>query len=79
MVNGSDYPVPAVNISRPTKVSSFIYKNNHITSDDKKALDMIYRYNPLLFDFVVKRTIKYKDKDTGNLKRIPESMFMPIK
>ncbi|MHC4322078.1 MAG: amidohydrolase family protein [Planctomycetota bacterium] len=71
IVNGSDYPLTAINKLKPTKA---LYKAGYITKEDKKALDEIYSYNPLLFDFVVKRTIK--DPDTG--KHIPESMFMPI-
>lgn len=77
MVNGSDYPIPAVNISRPTEVSSIIY-GKYITKKDMKALNMIYSYNPLLFDFVVKRTIA---KDITARKReplIPESMFIDL-
>ncbi|ODS30513.1 MAG: hypothetical protein SCARUB_04383 [Candidatus Scalindua rubra] len=71
IVNGSDYPIPALNILKPTKA---LYKVGYITKEDKIALDEIYSYNPLLFDFVVKRTIK--DPNTG--KHLPESMFMPI-
>lgn len=33
-------------------------KAGHITSDERDALSEIYDYNPLLFDYVIKRTIK---------------------
>lgn len=54
-VNGSDYPLPAIN---------FLYKTSQlqdmgfISENEKKLLNEIYSYNPLLFDFVLKRTIK---------------------
>ncbi|MFN3532232.1 MAG: amidohydrolase family protein [Candidatus Brocadia sp.] len=71
MVNGSDYPIPAANILKPTES---LYYAGAITKDEQEALDEIYSYNPLLFDFVVKRTLRHPD--TGG--RLPESMFTSI-
>ena len=54
-INGSDYPLPAIN---------FLYKTSQlegmgfISEDEQDLLNEIYSYNPLLFDFVLKRTIK---------------------
>jgi hypothetical protein len=41
-----------------------------ITSDEQKILQEIYNYNPLLFEFAVKRTIRWKDK------KFSDSIFM---
>jgi predicted TIM-barrel fold metal-dependent hydrolase len=55
LVNGSDYPLPAINIIIRT---SLLEKAGYITKTERKYLNEIYQFNPLLFDFVVKRTIK---------------------
>ena len=55
LVNGSDYPLPAVNIVIRT---SDIHKAGMITEEEKDSLNEIYHINPLLFDFVLKRTIR---------------------
>jgi predicted TIM-barrel fold metal-dependent hydrolase len=68
LLNGSDYPLPAVNIlirMRP------LVTNGYITTSEGECLKEIYQYNPLLFDFVLKRTIKLP----GSNKRLPASVF----
>ena len=69
LVNGSDYPLPAVNILIRT---SALRKHGYITADERVLLNEIYDYNPLLFDFALKRTIKFP----GTRKRLPASIFM---
>jgi len=69
LVNGSDYPLPAVNIVIRTKI---LAKQGYITTSERNLLNEIYDYNPLLFDFVLKRTIKLP----GTSKRFPAPMFM---
>ena len=72
MVNGSDYPLPAVCFLNPTME---LLRKGFISKAEQEALDEIYGYNPLLFDFVVKRTIRHpKQPDL----RFPESMFVSI-
>lgn len=69
LVNGSDYPLPAVNILiriRP------LVKNGYISSLEGECLKEIYQFNPLLFDFVLKRTMKLPGSD----RRLPASVFM---
>jgi len=69
LVNGSDYPLPAVNIlirTRPLVRSGFISKS------EGESLKEIYDYNPLLFDFVLKRTMRLP----GSSKTLPASVFM---
>ena len=55
LVNGSDYPLPAINILIRT---SEIHQAGMITEKEKDSLNEIYHINPLLFDFVLKRTIR---------------------
>ena len=69
IVNGSDYPLPAVNVLIRTKP---LVNHGYITSAEAGSLKEIYRYNPLLFDFVLKRTIKIP----GTEQRLPAAVFM---
>jgi predicted TIM-barrel fold metal-dependent hydrolase len=66
LVNGSDYPLPAVNAVVSTK--KFV-KLGMISEAERELLNEIYDHNPLLFDFVLKRTLK----DPKN----PENKFPP--
>ncbi len=69
-LNGSDYPLPAAAFLNPTATLADL---GLITAEDARALDEIYGYNPLLFDFVVKRTVRLPDG-----RRLPASMFLSI-
>jgi uncharacterized protein len=69
LVNGSDYPLPAVNLLIRTRP---LMKQRYINADEADSLKEIYDYNPLLFDFVLKRTLKLP----GTSKRFPPSIFM---
>lgn len=69
LVNGSDYPLPAINIVIQTRA---LLSSGHITSEERDALNEIYDFNPLLFDFVLKRTLRHSE--TGA--RFPPSVFM---
>jgi predicted TIM-barrel fold metal-dependent hydrolase len=69
LVNGSDYPLPAINVVIRT---SSLVKQGYINSEERACLNEIYDYNPLLFDFALKRTIKVP----GTQQRLPASIFM---
>ena len=69
LVNGSDYPLPAINVLIRTKP---LVKGGYITADERGWLNEIYDYNPLLFDFVLKRTLRLP----GTEKRLPPAVFM---
>ena len=69
LVNGSDYPLPAVNVLIRTRP---LVKQGYISADEGESLREIYDYNPLLFDFVLKRTLKRP----GASKGFPASVFM---
>ena len=55
-VNGSDYPLPAINILYRTRQ---YLKLGYITEAEKVALNEIYKYNPLLFNLVAKKILKH--------------------
>jgi len=58
LVNGSDYPLPAVNVLVSTRR---LVRHGFITPGQREALNTIYEFNPLLFDFVLKRTVSHPD------------------
>lgn len=69
LVNGSDYPLPAVNLLIRTRP---LVKQGYITNSEAESLKEIYDYNPLLFDFVLKRTLKRP----GTSRSFPASIFL---
>jgi len=69
LVNGSDYPLPAVNALIWTRS---LARNGFITAEERRSLNEIYDYNPLLFDFVLKRTMRHPE--TGQ--KLAASIFM---
>lgn len=69
LVNGSDYPLPAINIVISTRLLAY---HGFITEIERDLLNEIYRVNPLLFDFVTKRTLRHPLH--GN--RFPPRVFM---
>lgn len=56
LVNGSDYPLPAINIVIRTRE---LVREGFISAEERSYLNEIYDYNPLLFDFVLKRTLRH--------------------
>lgn len=69
LVNGSDYPLPAINVLIRT---STLVKQGYISVAERLSLNEIYDYNPLLFDFVLKRTIQLP----GSRRQLSASIFM---
>jgi len=67
-INGSDYPVPGINAAIRT---STLADAGLITDEERLYLNEIYSYNPLVFDFVVKRTLRHPETQ----RRLPLSMF----
>lgn len=70
-INGSDYPLPAINALYKT---SQLEEMGFIDENERELLNEIYSYNPLLFDFVLKRTIKSPGK--GN-KLLNDAFVLP--
>ena len=69
LVNGSDYPIPALNCVIWTRQ---LARLGLITSAERQSLNEIYDCNPLLFDYALKRTIR--DPLTG--KQLPAKIFV---
>ena len=69
LVNGSDYPLPAINILIRTKS---LARAGFITDQERAYLNEIYDYNPLLFDFVLKRTMRHPETK----QKLAPSIFM---
>ncbi|MDQ3191749.1 MAG: amidohydrolase family protein, partial [Bacteroidota bacterium] len=61
LINGSDYPLPAINSLIWTNA---LVKKGYLDKEDRKPLNEIYKYNPLLFDFVLKRNLHHPTKGT---------------
>ena len=73
LIDGSDYPLPAINIViRTGKLND----EGYISETEREQLNEIYDYNPLLFDYVLKRTIKVHNSGTGMSRGFPPSIFM---
>lgn len=69
LVNGSDYPLPAINSLIWTRS---MVRAGFITPEERESLNEIYNYNPLLFDFVLKRTLR----DPETKQKFAASVFM---
>lgn len=69
LVNGSDYPLPAVNVAIST---GRLVREGFITPEERRGLDEIYDYNPLLYDFVIKRTLRHPRSG----EKFPASVFL---
>ncbi len=70
LLNGSDYPLPGVNLVIWTRR---LVELRMITPAERRALNAIWKRNPLLFDFVLKRTLK----DPGTARRLTAAAFQP--
>lgn len=68
LVNGSDYPLPAIDVMFQT---GELRDAGYLTDDEARRLDEVWAVNPLLFDLVLKRTVKHPE--TGA--RFPASVF----
>ncbi|MCY2961203.1 MAG: amidohydrolase family protein [Planctomycetota bacterium] len=68
LVNGSDYPLPAIDVLFQT---GSLRDAGYLTAEEARQLDEIWSVNPLLFDLVLKRTVKHPE--TGA--RFPASAF----
>jgi predicted TIM-barrel fold metal-dependent hydrolase len=69
LVNGSDYPLPAINVLIRT---SSLETAGFISKEERRSLNEIYEWNPLAFDFVLKRTVRAP----GGGERFAASIFV---
>jgi predicted TIM-barrel fold metal-dependent hydrolase len=69
LVNGSDYPLPAINVLFSTRKLQW---EGFVTREERRLLNEIYAYNPLVFDLVVKRTVRHPE----TCRKFPASVFL---
>jgi hypothetical protein len=62
LLNGSDYPLPGI---LPLFSLKQMVRRGYIAKPDAEVLSAIRRHNPLLFDFVLKRTLRVDGKGFG--------------
>ena len=67
LVNGSDYPLPAID---PLYSPRLLERKGYLDEGERGALDEIFRANPLLFDFVLKRSVRV-ERDGGRRRFAP--------
>jgi predicted TIM-barrel fold metal-dependent hydrolase len=70
LLNGSDYPLPAINVVVRTQT---LKEHGFITANERLALNELDQHNPLMFDFVLKRTLRVVRK--GVVFRFPPELF----
>jgi predicted TIM-barrel fold metal-dependent hydrolase len=71
LVNGSDYPLPAINVLMQTGA---VHDKGFITAEERETLNEIDRTDPLLMDFVMKRCLRLHVD--GKEKALPDATFM---
>ncbi|PIP89216.1 MAG: hypothetical protein COW01_06745 [Bdellovibrionales bacterium CG12_big_fil_rev_8_21_14_0_65_38_15] len=71
LMNGSDYPLPAINILYRT---SQLEDLGYLSEDEADALNEIYKFNPMVFDLAMKRTLRHPK--TGQ-KFLPSAFLIP--
>jgi len=52
---GTDYPLPAISLLTQTEL---MVQLGFLDEEDRRKVNPIYYYNPILFDFVLKRVVK---------------------
>ena len=85
MLDGSDYPNPALNIVRMLSTDLFepsgplswsTVEPLHVLRARRDALDAIRRQNPVLYDFVLKRSLRFRIH--GRLEPLPNAVFYDL-
>jgi mannonate dehydratase len=62
LLNGSDYPLPGL---LPLFSLKQLLRRGYIEESEAEVLSAIRRHNPILFDFVLKRTLRFRGKRFG--------------
>ncbi len=60
LVNGTDYPLPAINVLVRT---GKLVEHGYITEEERELLNELDRHNPLEFDFALKRTMRLRSAE----------------
>lgn len=70
LVNGSDYPLPAID---PVISTRLLQWHGYLDEGKRALCEEVFRANPMLFDFVVKRLLEVESEH--GVARFPKSMF----
>lgn len=70
LVNGSDFPLPAVDMLNPV---DDLVGWQLLEEDDADALKEVWHYNPMLFDFVLKRRLQLPGEGR---QKLADNMFL---
>ena len=62
LVNGSDYPLPAID---PLIRTGLLVDRGFLAAEERGPINELYEQNPLLFDFVLKRTVRVGEARYG--------------
>jgi len=74
LLNGSDYPLPGI---LPLFSLQHLERSGFIQKNEAEVLSAIRDYNPLLFDFVLKRTLRVDGKSFGPSPFQTKAFFFP--
>lgn len=74
LLNGSDYPLPGI---LPLFSLKQLERGGFIRKNEAKVLSAIREHNPLLFDFVLKRTIRVNSEKFGSAPFQSRDFFEP--
>lgn len=71
LINGSDYPLPAID---PVIRTGLLVELGYLDPNERPLINELFEYDPLTFDFVLKRRLAAKSKE-GEV-RFPAEVFM---
>ena len=76
LLNGSDYPLPGI---LPLFSLKQMVRHDYITEPEAEVLSAVRDHNPLLFDFVLKRTLRVDQKGFNTAPFQTREFFLPGK
>ena len=71
LINGSDYPLPAID---PVIRTGLLVDLGYLDPAERPFINELFAYDPLTFDFVLKRRLGVRRE--GTLRRFPAEVFM---
>ncbi|MBX3466800.1 MAG: amidohydrolase family protein [Planctomycetes bacterium] len=71
LLNGSDYPLPAID---PLIRTGLLVEQGLLDAAERPAINELFAYNPLTFDFVLKRRLRRVGPD-GDVQRFGDAVF----
>jgi mannonate dehydratase len=69
-VNASDYPLPAID---PLIRTGLLVDEGYLDPEEREVINEIYDYNPVTFDFVLKRRLRWRSGEAVH--RFSDSVF----